>query len=206
MNRKITQVSAIILVGLIALAPATPAQSLAVDSANNTHAVAKGAAPDGELEDPEGNLTDEPLVAIDASEAHSGPEAHPRKAPDVRETTRRPTPINCKITQDSPHISQTAKNGYTVNTHLRGKCPISVVTNTVTGSTYRSAWFGWVHQKSGTGSGSRMHKKLNLAFRCHKNKTYNYRSQGRYYSTFSNGYRGLTYRTTSKSKLKCTYR
>ena len=51
-----------------------------------------------------------------------------------------------------------------------------------------------------------MHKKLNLAFRCHKNKTYNYRTQGRYYSTFSNGYRGLTYRTTSKSKLKCTYR
>ena len=88
--RKITQVSAIILVGVIALTPAVPAQSLAVDSTTNAHAVAKGAAADGELENPEGKLTDEPLVAVDSSEAHAGPEAHPGKAPDVRETARRP--------------------------------------------------------------------------------------------------------------------
>lgn len=116
------------------------------------------------------------------------------------------TPIFCRRTQDNPHLSNTASGGYTINTHLRGSCPAGVVAHDISGTTYRSRWWGWEPQARGSGSGSLRYKALNLAFGCRRGDIYSYRTEGRYYSTFSNGYRGVNWDTTYRRDLKCTFR
>lgn len=193
----------LIAAGVIALSTTVPAQALEGAGAQVS---GRFSAADGPFVRAEGVLTDKELVPLNTGEGGPRADGFSGEYSSQQPPAQALRIVPCKITQDRPHISQTAGSGYTVNTHLRGKCPAGIVSNSVTGSTYRSAWFGWVHQKSGTGSGSNLHKKLNLAFGCHKNKTYDYRTQGRYFSSFSNGYKGLSYRTTVATNLKCTYR
>ena len=117
--------------------------------------------------------------------------------------TMRVTPIACRITQDRPHMSSDARNRYTVNTHMIGKCAVKPIVHTISASTYRSEWFGWGHQKSNLISSPKIQLKLVNPFGCKRNSTYNYRTEARYYSKFANGYTGVSYRTTTKNKLYC---
>lgn len=100
-------------------------------------------------------------------------------------------PIYCRVTMDYPHASHTTSR--TVNTHLVGQCPRTPINHSISGSTYRQFWFGWGIQTSGVSSNSKAFNKLVLPFRCHYNQWGLYRSTGRFYSLFDNGYRGISY-------------
>ncbi|MFV0434071.1 MAG: hypothetical protein ACK5LO_08840 [Leucobacter sp.] len=143
---------------------------------------------------------EEPLVPLQLNGAASGDSYSDGGSGGA---AMRATPIACKITQDNPHMSSEATNRYTVNTHMTGKCAATPTVHTISGSSYRSEWFGWGHQKSNSISSPKIQLKLVNPFGCTKKSTYNYRTEARYYSKFANGYTGISYRTTTKNNLYC---
>ena len=113
--------------------------------------------------------------------------------------------VPCRITQDNPHMSRSSSSPFVVNTHLRGRCSIGApIANSIEGSTYRSRWYGWEHLKSGRSSGSLRYQVLNLPKACSPDTLYTYKTNGRYYSAFANGYRGVSSRETRSSEnMRC---
>lgn len=106
-------------------------------------------------------------------------------------------PIYCRMTQDLPHYSRTT--ALRINTHLVGKCPVTPVTHSLTGSTYRQFWFGWGIQTTATITRAQALLRLAVPVRCNYNEWGTYRTVGRFYSAFSNGWRGVSYKYTASS-------
>ncbi|UCR89344.1 hypothetical protein [Mycetocola spongiae] len=105
----------------------------------------------------------------------------------------RAAPIYCRISQDNPHPSSTTPR--TINTHLTGDCPVIPTVHSIEGSSYRNEWWGWAHQRSSRGSAPKKFLRITTPFLCNPGSYHQYRTTGRYYTAFANGYTGVSYRT-----------
>lgn len=132
-----------------------------------------------------------------AADSYAAPLSGTGPPPDTTSaasTRPRPAPVYCRTTQDSPHQSRTTAR--VVNTHMRGQCPVRPIAHALSGTTYRSVWWGWMYEYSTHTNQAAADVRLNVPFRCHYGSLYTYRTEGRYHSSFASGYKGLTWRTT----------
>lgn len=142
------------------------------------------------------------VVSLNAAQQYAGQPTYestsstgPTPTTQTAASPPRATPIYCRAYQDSPHRSSTIPR--VINTHLRGVCPLTPTVQSLAGATYRSMWFGWLFEYATFSSEfGKRDVRLNVPFRCHNNSFYTYRTVGRFYSSFSNGYKGVTVRNT----------